>query len=82
MYDVRPEYGDSWCSTVYTWDGRLASPVRAVAAQRRELATIFKRYSHPHMLEWVGGEEARDALERAACAVERESMLALQEMVE
>jgi hypothetical protein len=65
-------YGDSWRSTVYTWDGRLTSFVRAVV-QRRDLAILVKRiYIHPYLLKSISDEEARNALERAIYTLEIE----------
>ncbi|KAJ5139268.1 uncharacterized protein N7515_004116 [Penicillium bovifimosum] len=43
--------GDSWCSKLYTWDGRLLSFLRTVA-RRRDLAGFVKRIRIvPHLLQ-------------------------------
>ncbi|KAJ5131101.1 uncharacterized protein N7515_007140 [Penicillium bovifimosum] len=43
--------GDSWCSELYTWDGRLLSFLRTVA-RRRDLAGFVKRIRIvPHLLQ-------------------------------
>jgi hypothetical protein len=51
--------GDSWCSELYTWDGRLLSFLRTVA-RRRDLAGFVKRIRIvPHLLQ-----ASREALEK------------------
>ncbi|KAJ5551349.1 hypothetical protein N7535_000700 [Penicillium sp. DV-2018c] len=52
-------WGDSWCSELYTWDGRLLSFLRTVA-RRRDLAGSVKRIRiMPHLLQ-----ASREALEK------------------
>lgn len=58
-HDFMLGYGDSWCSDLYTWDGRLTSFMRTVA-QRRDLAALVKRiFIHPYLLESFGEERIR-----------------------
>ncbi|RDW74193.1 hypothetical protein BP5796_07635 [Coleophoma crateriformis] len=66
-------YGDSWRSTLYTWDGRLAAFVRTIA-QRRQLAMLVKAvYIQPSLLHSLRDEKFRDALGQAAHALKIEN---------
>ncbi|OBT66713.1 hypothetical protein VE03_03988 [Pseudogymnoascus sp. 23342-1-I1] len=64
-----PGYGDSWKSTLYTWDGRLTSFLRTIA-RRPDLAMLVKRiYIHSYLLKSVNCKENQDGIKQAARAV-------------
>lgn len=64
-----PGYGDSWKSTLYTWDGRLTSFLRTIA-QRPDLAALVKRiYIHSHLVKSIDGKENQDGIEQAIRAL-------------
>ncbi|KFZ08095.1 hypothetical protein V502_09558 [Pseudogymnoascus sp. VKM F-4520 (FW-2644)] len=69
-----PGYGDSWKSTLYTWDGRLTSFLRTIA-QRPDLAALVKRiYIHSHLVKSIGGKESQDGVEQAIRVLGIENM--------
>ncbi|KAK4032094.1 hypothetical protein C8A01DRAFT_41470 [Parachaetomium inaequale] len=62
-HEFIPGYGDAWRSAEFSWDGRLASFVRTMAA-RPDLAALVKRvYVHCYLLRPVTEEEAQAALD-------------------
>ncbi|KAK4106453.1 hypothetical protein N658DRAFT_414625 [Parathielavia hyrcaniae] len=62
-YEFVPGYGDAWRSDQFSWDGRLESFLRTVAA-RKDLAELMKRiFEHPHLLRAVTEEEAQLTLD-------------------
>ncbi|KAL2127807.1 hypothetical protein VTI74DRAFT_10148 [Chaetomium olivicolor] len=64
-HEFVPGYGDAWKSAQFSWDGRLSSFLRTIAA-RRDLAAQVKRiYIHPYLLRAVTEEEAQVTLEDA-----------------
>lgn len=64
-----PGYGDSWKSTLYTWDGRLTSFLNTIA-RRPDLAAFVKRiYIHPHLANSVDEKGNEDGIQQAARAV-------------
>ncbi|KUI58197.1 hypothetical protein VP1G_05508 [Cytospora mali] len=61
-----PGYGDSWRSTVFSWDRRLSAFLRTIV-RRPDLAASVKRiYVHPNLLCQIKPEEANSALDDAA----------------
>ncbi|OBT86406.1 hypothetical protein VE02_05269 [Pseudogymnoascus sp. 03VT05] len=61
-------YGDSWKSTLYTWNGRLISFLYTIA-RRPDLAAMVKRMSiHPHLLKSVDDKENENGVRQAARA--------------
>jgi hypothetical protein len=62
-HEFMPGYGDSWRSTKCSWDGRLASFVRTLAA-RPDLAALVKRvYIHPYLRRAATEEEAQGLID-------------------
>lgn len=65
-------YGDSWKSTVYTWDRRLTSFMRAVA-RRPDLARLVKRvYVHHYLFRDIDTDDVIRAIDEAARGMGRE----------
>lgn len=59
-------YDDSWCSDLYTWDGRLILFMRTLR-QRRDMARLVKAvYIHPRLLWAINRDRPRDVLGEAA----------------
>lgn len=71
-HEFVPGYGDSWRSTRYTWNGRLASFVRTVARRRDLAAKVRRVYIHPDLLQSGDTKERKDALREAANALQIE----------
>ncbi|KAK3938894.1 hypothetical protein QBC46DRAFT_355449 [Diplogelasinospora grovesii] len=72
-HEFIPGYGDAWKSKKFSWDGRLASFLRTIAA-RPDLAARVKRvYVHPYLFRLITGEEARVTLEEAVGAIKTAS---------
>ncbi|KAJ4206993.1 hypothetical protein NW759_014182 [Fusarium solani] len=62
-------YGDSVCSRVYDFDGRLASFMRTVGRRRDLAAKVRKVAIHPLLRESVSTEEIRDLLLESAAVL-------------
>lgn len=62
-HEFIPGYGDAWRSTTFSWDGRLVSFVRTLAA-RPDLAALVKRiYIHCYLLQAIAEKEAESVPE-------------------
>lgn len=62
-HEFIPGYGDAWRSQKFSWDGRLPSFVRTLAA-RPDLAAVVKRiYIHSYLLQAAAGKEAESVQE-------------------
>ncbi|KAL5363145.1 hypothetical protein BJX96DRAFT_186602 [Aspergillus floccosus] len=71
-HEFVPGYGDSWRSTLYSWNGRLPSFVRTVARRRDLAARVRRIYLHPYLLPSNDVEERKDAVRQAAKALQIE----------